>query len=1043
MKKEVFLGLICLLLGVEPIFAQYNLAQPSRVIRVEDGLPNHYMRGLVQDSYGFIWIGSFDGLSRFDGKKVEVFRHVDSDSLSLTQNGVISMAADPNNGQVWIGTFSGLNLFQPETGRFRNYLHNDQDSTSLPSNYISWLYVDRQSTLWIGSRSNTLCRLDANQNSFFQYQPDSIASEEAEVIQSIAQDALNDSLIWLGTAQRLFSFNKYNNTFSDTPSRLSGIQEIEAHNNGYLYLRDATGQILVYAPQTRTLVTSITPKKGWNFGRLFQTSTKDILISCNNGLALLDTKDQSISYPWEYDPAQNKRYLVDLLDRNGRIWSTSTSGLEVYDPERSQFSNHTYDTTAASAPFITQRIIEDPKEEIIYLNVSAGDGLHYFDRKTKEWFHVSKPADYEGKWFYGVDMTQLDNGQLLLLDRYKIYTLSQDKKRMVEHPVTRNLPKNEKWRNLYLDSKGFIWLGGLENGVVKIDTRNWEVISLAEWLPSCNIPHYRWNFFEDSKENIWITTCDGIARYSYQEDAFHFLLHEDNAENTFKTPKDFQEDLEGLLWVSDELESMLGAINLEEPEKGIYQKFSFAQNSGTDSIQVVKGGGVAALGISKLALDSANNLWSISAEGIMKIRPDRKSVELYNQVDGLQWLDKELQLPTTNQIEALSTGEIIVGYRKGMSIFDPSKLRISRERPQPYLTAFNVYNNPWPSDSSLFLTRSIELDYWENYFSFEFASIGFTSPEHLQYQYKLEGVDEEWINSGQRSYAAYTNVDGGDYTFLVKVANQDGVWNEEPLKIELSVAIPWWETWWFKALMTFLIVGGVYTFYQYRVRQIRKAERLKSEFEHKLANFELTALRSQMNPHFIFNCMNSIESYIIKNETKKASEYLNDFSRLIRLILQNSRSNYVSLSDELEALALYMDMENLRLRQSFTYKIRLAEGLDANNTEIPPMLLQPYVENAIWHGLMHKEERGLITIELKTENNFLLCSIEDNGVGRKRSAELRSRKIKKTSMGMKITQERIDIINKAYSTDTSVRIIDLVSPEGEAMGTRVEVRIML
>ncbi|MCB0545265.1 MAG: histidine kinase, partial [Saprospiraceae bacterium] len=270
-----------------------------------------------------------------------------------------------------------------------------------------------------------------------------------------------------------------------------------------------------------------------------------------------------------------------------------------------------------------------------------------------------------------------------------------------------------------------------------------------------------------------------------------------------------------------------------------------------------------------------------------------------------------------------------------------------------------------------------------------------------------------------------------------------GIWNENPLKIDLAVAIPWWNRLWFKGGVILLLLAGIYAFYRYRLFQVRRVERMRSDFENKLAGVELAALRSQMNPHFIFNCLNSIESYIIRNETRKASEYLNDFSRLIRLILQNSRSNYVTVRDELDALTLYMDMENLRLGQRFDYKVSLDEHLDVDDVEMPPMLLQPYVENAIWHGLMHKKENGTILVDLKIVDGYLLCAIEDNGVGRKRSSELQSRNRKKTSMGMNITQERIDIINKAYDTETSVRVIDLVSPEGVAQGTRVELRIML
>ncbi len=1046
MRNEILICLLFFLLlwTQKPLMAQYDLDQPSRLIRVEDGLPNHYLRGMTQDANGFVWIGSYDGISRFDGKLVKVFRHEAGDSTTLTQNTVASLAADPNNGQLWVGTFGGLNVYHPSTGHFRTYLHDDQDDASLPSNYVSWLYVDRQSTVWVGSRSNTLCRLDAGQNAFVKYQPEEPAEGDGpETIWEVEQDRSNDSIIWIGTSGRLFSFNKYTTTFDYTHPSFFGVQQIFPQTKGQLLIRDDYGKIMVYQPRTRKIVHTIEPQEGWSFGRIFQKSEDQLWINCNKGIAQLNLKDLEVSYPWVDDPAQEKEYRIDMIDRDGRIWTVSTKGIKVYDPATTQFNNYTYETTGASPPFITQRMQEVPEEEAIYVNVSAGYGVYRFDMRTKEWLHIPPPEAYPTPLFYGSDFGLLQDGQLLILDRKGIYVLSSDGRRMLPHPLSQKLPSDETWVRMFVDSKGFIWLGGLDYGVFKVDPRNWEVTSLAEWLPGCREPRFRWAIYEDSEENIWFSVCGGITFYSYQEDAFHSLLSENNPKNTLKTPKDFVEDQEGILWVSDEAEGLLGAINLQEPEKGIYRKYSFEQNTDEDSFRILKGDPNATLGVGRMTVDGDNNIWTYGPTGLLKIYPDRRGIEIYNDLDGLQWLDEELTVATISQIGTLSTGEIVIGFRKVISIFDPAELTLSQERPQPYLTAFNVYNNPWQSDSSLFATRKINLNYWENYFSFEFSSIGFTNPDHHQYQYKLEGVDEEWISSGQRSYAAYTNVDGGRYTFMVKAANRDGIWNETPLKIDLSVAIPWWQRLWFKGMVVLFILAAVYSFYRYQMHQVRKAERLKSDFENKLAGVELTALRSQMNPHFIFNCLNSIESYIIKNETVKASEYLNDFSRLIRLILQNSRSNYVTIKDELEALKLYMEMENLRLTKSFSYEIKLDESLDPDNTEIPPMLMQPYVENAIWHGLMHKEESGTILVELKKLDDFLLCTIEDDGVGRKRSSELQSKRHKKTSMGMNITQERIDIINKAYDTETSVRVIDLVSPEGEGIGTRVELRIRL
>ncbi|MBK7869350.1 MAG: histidine kinase [Saprospiraceae bacterium] len=221
-------------------------------------------------------------------------------------------------------------------------------------------------------------------------------------------------------------------------------------------------------------------------------------------------------------------------------------------------------------------------------------------------------------------------------------------------------------------------------------------------------------------------------------------------------------------------------------------------------------------------------------------------------------------------------------------------------------------------------------------------------------------------------------------------------------------------------------------------------ERLRTDFEKQIANIEMNALRAQMNPHFIFNCLNSIDRYIITNNTKKASEYLNHFGRLIRLILQNSRSNYVNLKDELEALELYLKLEQMRFRHSFDYEINIPPDINPENYEIPPMLIQPYVENAIWHGLNHKDEKGKVSISISINNDIVTCVIEDDGIGRMASkAMMKAKEIKRQSMGMNITSERMAIINKIHDTNNNVRIIDLYDESNKPKGTQVVLNISL
>jgi LytS/YehU family sensor histidine kinase len=219
--------------------------------------------------------------------------------------------------------------------------------------------------------------------------------------------------------------------------------------------------------------------------------------------------------------------------------------------------------------------------------------------------------------------------------------------------------------------------------------------------------------------------------------------------------------------------------------------------------------------------------------------------------------------------------------------------------------------------------------------------------------------------------------------------------------------------------------------------------KMKSGYGKKMKEVEMRALRAQMNPHFIFNCLGSINRYIVKSDTKTASHYLTKFSKLIRLILDNSSSDHVTLEAEIQTLQLYLDMESLRFDYAFEYEILKDKGLDESMIQLPSMLIQPYVENAIWHGLLQKEEKGKLWIRFKKINGHLLqAEIEDNGIGRKRAAELKSKEmIKHKSYGMQISSERIQIINHLYQLKNSVSIHDLTNENGDAGGTRIVVQI--
>jgi len=220
------------------------------------------------------------------------------------------------------------------------------------------------------------------------------------------------------------------------------------------------------------------------------------------------------------------------------------------------------------------------------------------------------------------------------------------------------------------------------------------------------------------------------------------------------------------------------------------------------------------------------------------------------------------------------------------------------------------------------------------------------------------------------------------------------------------------------------------------------SEKAKAELQQQATELEMQALRAQMNPHFIFNSLNSINRFILQNDRLQASEYLTKFSRLVRMILQNSAASLITLESELESLELYLNLEAVRFDHHFTYKISSPDDLDIEVLKVPPLIIQPYVENAIWHGLMHKKEKGQLSINAFEENEYLLIKISDNGIGRKQAALLAGKSVTKhKSMGLEITAHRISVMQHLNIKESPVVINDLVKDDGTAAGTEVMIKI--
>jgi ligand-binding sensor domain-containing protein/two-component sensor histidine kinase len=950
---------------------------------------------------------------------------------------------------VWVGTPQGISVLDTRTNEFKHYqFENYKKAGSLARKIdqaVSVLYKDRFGKIWIGTQRMGVCSYDEAKDDFRFYILSKGQNPQLtptlgwpNSILHITESKTNDSIIWAGTPGGLQKINKYTGevrlyTFEkpqkDYQVALNAFRRLYHHDDGLLYVGSWAAGVNVFDPIKETFTPLILKNEEGKkivYGpirNIHRKSEHEIWISTGAGLAVYDTRIHEVTWSKFSSEEKNETYGIDLIDDANRFWIGTGIGAQYFDPAMQQFARYSFKHLTNIEIGYAFYIFSDSSGNYITVCPRQTDGIYHFDKLKKTWTKKTFPHNESFKREIEAirSFVKLPSGDYLISGDRGIYIYSENSNKMTLLDKNRQFSKNRRGQ-IVLGDSGYVWFYINENGFVKWKpgAKEYKIYKVPV-VAGDTSKTVAWinHIYRDSKKNFWFQTPDGIGVYEASKDSIINFNYSINPANSLPVALSFAEDKAGRVWVNSN-DGWLGYGLSNEPLKGIVYKINIKQ----------RGLGTS---ISELTTDNQGQVWGYTLNEMVKINPDNFSFTTYSFQYGIGEAD-------FYHFSFLPSGEIIFGGRNDIIIANTTELKRNREIPVPYVDRLEVLNQPY----ELGMGQPVQLNYKQNFFSFGFSAIAFTMSKDVKFRYRLKGFDD-WSEPTRRRFANYTNVPGGDYVFELQAANNEGLWNPKILELPVHVDTAFWRTWWFRAGAILFFVLAMYLLYRSRVESVRKKQQLKWDYEKKLANVEMTALLSQMNPHFIFNSLNSIDSYIIRNESKQASEYLNNFARLMRLILQNSRSNYISLKDELIALELYLQMESMRFKNKFRYTINVDETLDKESIVMPPMLIQPYVENAIWHGLMTKSngEEAKVELGIHKQDDNLLCIISDNGIGRKRAAELKEKKVinHKRSMGMQITQDRMEIINKLYNLNTSVRIFDMENEKGEATGTRVELTI--
>lgn len=425
-----------------------------------------------------------------------------------------------------------------------------------------------------------------------------------------------------------------------------------------------------------------------------------------------------------------------------------------------------------------------------------------------------------------------------------------------------------------------------------------------------------------------------------------------------------------------------------------------------------------------LFIDS-NLIWLGTNNGLNRIEPGKEKVTItrFTSANGLG-------ADFINTVFATDSN-VCVGTAAGLTIFNKN---ILTEKSVCILHILEVSEN----NKRLKKDSSYSFSYNALNIQIDFTAISFKSAGDITYYYQLKGLDKSWNTTGS-NFVNFPTLQPDKYTFFLKAVNKFGV-ESDTKSISIIIQPPWWQTWLFRITVVATVAVLVLLIYRYSIKNIRRKEEMKREFEARFSALEQQALQAQINPHFIFNSLNSIQTFILNLDVEGANAYLTNFASLIRQTLENSMHPLITIATELKYLETYLSLEKLRFRDKFRHTINIDDTIDQYNTLLPGMLLQPYIENSIRHGIQHrKDNNGFISLNItKTTDNAVLYVIKDNGVGRKKAAELKSsRHIEYQSRGTYINEKRIAAINNQFKINIRVNTEDILNEDGVVVGTSV------
>ncbi|MCS7003786.1 MAG: SpoIIE family protein phosphatase [Cytophagales bacterium] len=903
----VFLGLSIL---------KYAYCQEERLrmehITIENGLSHDHIQALYQDSRGYLWIGTRDGLNRFDGYEMEIYKRDEFDSSAIIGNDIKQIYEDKQKN-LWICSNRGLSRYNWKKDNFKNYIINP----SAP--VVIWsVYEDSYGNFWVATNDSGLYQLDRQKEIFISYFHPKAPKENAEKLfsQQVTCFLEKDNFLYIGTLHGLAIYDYRKKTFQTLQYDINDETSVPKGLISNLYL-DSKNQIWVSSelgggvakfnpahkyferlPVSYTEKSNVIPSGNISRGCIVETSDARLWVGTSNGLAIINLLNNNIQIfkknPFDKRSLNNNRITALTVDYASTVWIGTPTGLHKADLYNQGFRVIEYlEDTNSIVENNVKTVLEDWQG---YWWIGTSQGLNRYDRKN---------------------------------NHFKLYDTDKKNGALISSNIT----------YLYEDRAGQLWVGFYPSGIAKYNRSkdSFEFFESEKDNPVTIFNSPVTVIYEDNAGLLWVGTRAGLCYYDKDAKIFQRFIHDPENEFSlsFNDISDIVEDGSGNLWIA----TRGGGLNIFERRHGIFKRYRNNKKDAkslSDDMTVVllrdhdgrlwvgtkEGGicyfdektqsfinyrekdGLASNNIVSLEQDERGYLWIGTNRGLSRFIYETKTFKNYGVKDGLP--STEFNLRASCQTKKF---EMLFGTNNGLLVFKPAEILNNPIPPKVSITDIEINYQKVPIgepnsplQNSITETKELFLDYEHNTVTFLFSAFHFARPEQNQYAYQLEGFDKGWVyTSSRRRFAGYTHLEPGKYIFKLKASNNDGLWTEQPVSLTLHILPPFWQTWWFKTFL--FILFGVISYLSYKAILNRmKRQRLEKLVEERTK--ELLQKNEQIQ---IINEQLKAQS----EELLRTNERINQQNEEMRIINETLVHQKAELEEKNEQILVQRDQLQL------------------------------------------------------------------------------------------------------------------------------------